>query len=80
MVSSLLNICALFIRKLRMAIKARIIRMLTSIAVSDFKIPLSIATPCSVNANGIYLVPPRLEVGFEVQFCNFVNDWLSVND
>ena len=29
-----------------------------AIATSEFKSPLSIATPCSVNAKGKYLIPP----------------------
>jgi len=36
--------------------------MLTAIALSLFKTPESIATPCSVKTNGNFLVPPQLDV------------------
>jgi hypothetical protein len=43
--------------------KALIIEIFTSIALSEFKTELSMATPCSVKAKGAYYVPPLL---FEV--------------
>lgn len=50
-----------------MATKARMIPILILMATSLFNTEESIATPCSVNANGIYRVPPRL---FEVTNCD----------
>ena len=44
------DMCALLIRKLRIAVKARMIRMFTSIAVLERRTLLSMATPFSVKA------------------------------
>ena len=41
---------------------ARIIAMFARIAISLCKRPDSIATPCSVNARGSFLLPPQLDV------------------
>jgi hypothetical protein len=43
-------------------VNALIILIFTSMAVLLFKMLDSIATPCSVKAIGLYLVPPHLEV------------------
>ena len=52
------HISALERRYLLIATKASIIAMLTLMAVSFLKTAESIATPCSVNAYGKYLLPP----------------------
>ena len=44
------------------------IRMFTSMATSLFKTQDSIATPCSVNAFGSFLLPPHF---LDVAFCDF---------
>ena len=49
----------------RTATKARMMPMFTSIAISELRTLLSMATPNSVKAKGIYLLPP---LWFEVQF------------
>ena len=53
-----------------------IICMLTFIAVSLFRTLESIATPCSVNANGNFLRPPYLDVtdcDFKILTSSYVN-------
>lgn len=45
-----------------MRTKARMISMFTMIARRLFRTDESIATPCSVNADGGYRRPPQLEV------------------
>lgn len=56
-----------------MRTKARIMATFTSIALSLLRTVDSIATPCSVNANGGIRVPPHVEL--EVAFCDlkFIN-------
>ena len=46
----------------RSLVNARMIWMLTWTARSLFKSLDNMATPCSVNAIGLYLMPPQLEI------------------
>ena len=46
----------------RMPTKARMIEILTLMAVSDLSTEESIAIPCSVKANGAYWLPPFFEM------------------
>lgn len=59
-----------------MAVKALIMRIFTSIAVSDFNTLLSIATPFSVKAKGIYFIfCPR--PAFKVAICDLEHSSLE---
>ena len=57
-----------FLMKFRIRVNARIIRIFTSMALSERRTLLSIATPFSVKAYGIYLEPPLPP--FEVTICD----------
>lgn len=60
---------ALVAKKCRIEVNARIIRMLASIAIGERNMPLNIATPFSVKANGSFRVPPQPESGlFSLSF------------
>ena len=77
-VSRRLKSVALFIRKLRIALKARMMRIFTSIAVLDFKTLLKTAKPFTVKAFDNLREHPQIDITLcDIKFENsFCESWI----